>query len=455
MNGEHAFGAPWARRWSASIVAAVLLLVATACAVALWIVDMQGERLIASAERDAVASEIDLLSEVRREEGDAVLIRELGRRARLNPEYRIYALRDGGGHVLASTIGEWPVGVGGRMDWISITGLAGHQRAHVTTRTFEDGAMLLVGHDDSVLSEFRAGVLDAAWIAIAVVAMTCLVLAAAITSYLMQRVRRLSDVAARVSAGDFSARAAGANDGGPFGEIAKAQNAMLDRIDNLVTSLRTVTDSLAHDLRTPLARTRRVLEQGVIARSPAAKEAALEKALEETDRTLTTFSALVDIARADSGLSRDSMNHVDLAQLARDTYDLFEPLAAERQQTIDLSIVPARALAHKPLLMQAVSNLLHNAIKYAPQGGRITFRLRTQTGAAEFEVADNGPGIPADRRADAVQRFKRLATNAGDPEGAGLGLAIVEACARLHGGQLLLEDNHPGLRARLVLKLEA
>ena len=108
-------------------------------------------------------------------------------------------------------------------------------------------------------------------------------------------------------------------------------------------------------------------------------------------------------------------------------------------------------LGHKPLLMQAVSNLVHNAIKYSPPGAQLSMELTRTGDEVRIVVADRGPGIPADKRAQAVKRFQRLGAEGDPPEGVGLGLAIVEACAHLHRGTLSLEDNNPGLRAALVL----
>jgi hypothetical protein len=266
----------------------------------------------------------------------------------------------------------------------------------------------------------------------------------------MRSVRELSATAKAIANGQFGARTPTHGGSGPFERIAVAQNAMLDRIEDLITGLKTVTDSLAHDLRTPLARLRSTLENGVSAEGATGKQTALEAALRETEKTIFAFSSLIDIARAEGGLSREAMTRVDMAALLRDVHELFQPLAEERDVRLRLECRESVILGHKPLLMQAVGNLVHNAIKHAPAGSDLDLRLVPEDGGVRVIVADRGPGIPADKRAEAVQRFKRL--GAGDtPEGVGLGLAIVEACAHLHRGVLLLEDNEPGLKAALIL----
>src|SRR5262249_9411752 len=149
---------------------------------------------------------------------------------------------------------------------------------------------------------------------------------------------------------------------GPFDRIAEAQNAMLDRIEDLVTGLKTVTDSLAHDLRTPLARLRARLERGILAADLETKQAALEGGLREREKPTLAFSSLIDIARAEGGLSREAMTTVDLKTLVQDVHELFLPLAEERGLSLDLTTEECQILGHKPLLMQAIGNLAHNAI---------------------------------------------------------------------------------------------
>lgn len=437
MNGS------WIGRWSLAIVAAMVLLVAGACAAALWFVDSQGRTLIAAQEQVALNAELDLFEAEYRDEGADALIRSVERNAEEGP--RFIALRDTNGVLLAGNIANWPEATAAPGAWGAVM-LDGHS-AHVVTRSLGDGRELLVGANDAALTAFRDDIVDAAWIAVALVAITCLTLAALITSYMAGRVRLLSAASGRVASGDFAARAEGAEERGPFGEIARAQNAMLDRIEALVVGLVTVTDSIAHDLRTPLSRMRRRLEEGLASEPLEAKQAALEQALTETDRTIATFTALIDIARAEGGISRETMEDVDLSQIVQDAYDLFEPLAEEQGIAFMLETQPAAIRGHRALLMQAVSNLIHNAIKYGH--ANVDVRLSVSADGAEIVVADDGPGIPTEHRADAVKRFKQV--GAESPEGVGLGLAIVDACARLHRGALALEDNGPGLRARLSL----
>lgn len=433
----------WIGRLSLAIVVAMVVLVAGACAAALWFVDSQGRTLIAAQEQVALNVELDLFEAEFRDEGAAALTRSVERSAETGP--RFYAVRSAGGALLAGNIAAWPENVTSETAWTTVT--LDNRPVHIVTRALGDGSTLLVGADDAALRAFRDDIVDAAWIAVALVAITCLTLAALITSYMAGRVRVLSAASARVAAGDFAARAEGAEEQGPFGEIARAQNAMLDRIEALVTGLVTVTDSIAHDLRTPLSRMRRRLEEGLASDPLEAKQIALEQALTETDRTIATFTALIDIARAEGGISRETMEDVDLTQIVRDAYDLFEPLAEEKGIAFSLETQPLSIRGHRALLMQAVSNLIHNGIKYGH--AKVDVRLAASADGAEVVVADDGPGIPTEHRAEAVKRFKQV--GAETPEGVGLGLAIVDACAKLHRGALALEDNGPGLSARLRL----
>lgn len=431
----------------AAIIAAILAIIA-ACAGGLWLVNNAGQALITRLESDAAANELDLYTELRREEGQAALVRDIARHARLGGSHHVFAIADAHGTLLAGNLTAWPV-LPSDLDWFALR--TGGRNIHASVRMLSDGAQLLIGRDDDMHRAFSDAVLRVAELAIAIVALACLLAPGLLLLMSMRSVRELSHTAAQITEGKFSARTPTHGGSGPFEQIAQAQNAMLDRIEDLITGLKTVTDSLAHDLRTPLARLRSTLERGVSASDVQQKQVALEAGLAETEKTIFAFSSLIDIARAEGGLSRDAMTNVDLAALLRDVHELFLPLAEERGVRLNVEASDSVILGHKPLLMQAVGNLVHNAIKHSPAGTDLDVRLLTEQSGARVVVADHGPGIPADQRADAVKRFKRLGS--GDtPEGVGLGLAIVEACAHLHRGELVLEDNHPGLKAALVLR---
>jgi signal transduction histidine kinase len=229
-------------------------------------------------------------------------------------------------------------------------------------------------------------------------------------------------------------------------------NGMLERIEDLVTELRTVTDSLSHDLRTPLTRLKTQIQRGNDADlSDAARREALGAAADEADRILSSFSAMIDIARAEAGAARDQFTNVDLRGIVRDVFELHQPLADE--MGVELAFEgaeepPVIVKGHAQFLAQLVSNLVDNALKHGSSGGRITMAVRMDHGAAEVEVADNGPGIPEEQRTKALKRFGRLDAARTTP-GSGLGLSLAATLARMHGGDLLLEDNAPGLKVRV------
>ena len=235
-----------------------------------------------------------------------------------------------------------------------------------------------------------------------------------------------------------------------FDKLAGTLNAMLDRIETLVRDLRTVTDSLAHDLRSPLGRLIRHLEAAADEEAPAdARQARIEQALREAEGVLATATALLDISRIEAGIGADQFTQVDLGRLAAGVAELYEAAAEERRVTLACEALPGLEVrGHDQLLALAASNLVENALKHAPAGSTLTVAATRDGGRPALVVADRGPGIPAADRERALGRFVRLDPSRGSP-GAGLGLALVAAVARMHGAEVVLSDNAPGLRAAL------
>jgi signal transduction histidine kinase len=270
---------------------------------------------------------------------------------------------------------------------------------------------------------------------------------------MLRRVEAVSHTASEIIHGDLGKRVPLSGSGDEFDQLAANLNEMLDQIERLMAGMRQVTDNIAHDLRTPLSRLRSRLELTLLGVPDAERYAeALRQTIAEADDLLATFSALLTIAEAESG-ARGAPDELDLAEIVRSAGELYEPSAEEkglRLTCVAQGAVPARGDRH--LLSQAAANLLDNAIKYTPPGGHVEIRATSLDGTAAIEVADSGPGIPPEQREAVQEPFVRLESSRSTP-GNGLGLSLVRAVAKRHGGRLEIADNAPGLLARLVLPL--
>jgi signal transduction histidine kinase len=265
-------------------------------------------------------------------------------------------------------------------------------------------------------------------------------------------------------AGDLTGRLPVTGSGDEFDRLAFNLNDMMARIEALMRGLKEVTDNVAHDLKTPLTRLRNRCEAALrSARSEGEFRRALEATIEESDEMIRTFDALLMIARAESGEVRDGMAEFDAAEVARDVSELYEPLAEDKGLTLEVDAKQHAAVkGNRELVSQALANLVDNAIKYAApaekstpgtvngERGGIKVTADAEADRIVLTVSDHGPGIPTADRSRVVDRFVRLERSRSLP-GSGLGLSLVSAVARLHGGELRLEDNAPGLRARLTL----
>lgn len=355
------------------------------------------------------------------------------------------------GTVLAGNVAAWPPNVEpGPPATIEIFRVRREvpEAMRVIGTTLPDGTRLLTGH---VIEGERAfvGAMEAAMVAAMVVALLLAGLAGWVAARLIaERLGRTAQTVAAVTGGDLGRRVALDGGSDAFEELGRSVNAMLDRIAALVGELKLATDGLAHDLRSPLTRLRATLERALAAADGEEGRVAVLRAMDEGDRLLAMLDMALRITRAEAGIGREAFVDIDLSALLADVADLFEPLAEDRGLTIVVDApTPLTVAAHREMIGQAVANLLDNALKY----GQGTIRVALTDGAdVAIDVSDEGPGIPADRRAEALQRFGRLDA-ARTQSGAGLGLSLVAAVAHLHHGTLELHDNAPGLIARMTI----
>jgi signal transduction histidine kinase len=268
---------------------------------------------------------------------------------------------------------------------------------------------------------------------------------------MVRRIETINETSRDIMSGDLSRRIPTNHSGDDFDELAGNLNAMLDRIESLMEEVRRISDNIAHDLRTPLSRLKNSLEllNADQAGHAENKRTLVEQALAEADGLLSTFNALLRIARIESGERRAAFATVELERLLHDVVEFYEPLAEEKQQNLVFKPTSSAVVSgDRDLLFQAFANLVDNAIKYTPPRGDIEVGIEAQQNLVRVSVADSGPGIPEQDRDKVFRRFYRLEESRHLP-GNGLGLSLVAAVAKLHDSKLSVEDNAPGLRILL------
>ena len=257
----------------------------------------------------------------------------------------------------------------------------------------------------------------------------------------------MHDAIGEVMAGDLTRRIPEDTTGDDLGALTDKLNQMLDELEKLVEGVRRVSDNIAHDLRTPLARLRNRLE---LLRKES-QQPLVEQAIDDADGLLSTFKALMRIARIESGQHRPPPGRVQLSTLVDDVVDLYRPLIEEAGKELIVKRAPdISILGDRDLLFQALSNLVDNALKYTRSGGLVEISLADSVGRIALSVVDDGPGVPPEEREKVFHRFYRMDESRSTP-GAGLGLSLVAAVAELHRAEVRLEDNQPGLRVVLSL----
>jgi signal transduction histidine kinase len=420
-------------------------------------------RLINEQITTTVQGEIRGLTEQYEQGGLRRLVTSVELRSR-RPGSNLYLVTTPSGEGLAGNVGALQPGVLDHPGWLETSYLRLDSPNGADRRALVDvvqlgGFHLLVGRDLDERERLYNIITNAGRWSFAVVVVLGLAGGFFVSRRVLSRIDAMTGTAQTIMAGDLSGRLPVAGSGDELDRLADNVNAMLDRIVALMRGLTEVSDNIAHDLKTPLTRLRNRCEQA-LRNSTTEKDyrAALESTIEESDGLIRTFDALLMIARAESGHARDNMMEFDAGEVARDVGELYEPLAEDKGLALKVeAAAPAPVRGNRELVGQALANLVDNAIKYAGANGKlngapaeILVKAANDGDRIMLTVEDRGPGIPEADRDRVVERFVRLDQSRSEP-GLGLGLSLASAVARLHGGELKLEDNHPGLKSIIDL----
>lgn len=330
--------------------------------------------------------------------------------------------------------------------------LEGPDTARAWAIDLSDGTRLVVGADRSVVERvdhMLGGIFLAAFAVVLLLSLTGAVLLGA---YLRRRLSAISSAADSIMAGDISRRVPESRRRDEFDALAHSLNQMLDRITGLLENLRQLSGDIAHDLRTPLARLRNHLEESLEeSGDPARQRERLSSALEQVDKVLALFAAILRISEIEGGRRRASFRSVDLTALAREICETYAPAVEDDGRTLSSNFAHGVRVQGDPeLLAQAIINLLDNAQAHTPAGTSIQFLLDRDRGIARIMVCDDGPGVPTEARGIIFRRFVRLDPGRSTP-GHGLGLNMVAAIIAMHDGRLEVGDNGPGLKIGFTL----
>ncbi len=407
-------------------------------------------------EAQAVRREMGSLAAIDRAGGRDALIRALVERQSTGPKKPFHALIAPDGEPILANLPSWPHDpISG---WTLLeadiykAGQEHDYEALVVENRLDDGARLVVGRDvESIDDRDELFTIGSAWL---ILVAACLAIAGslAMSAAVGQRIDAVTRTARRVMSGSLTERIPLRGTGDDFDELAATLNMMLGRIEESVESVRRVSDNVAHELRTPLARLHADLDELRGAGTAAERERLTDQALAEAERLQSIFDALLRIARIESGRHLGGMKSIDLTLLLADAIEFHMPEAEARGQRIESEVEPGLVIeGDRNLIFQAVSNLLDNAIKYGGEGGVVRVSALRDRKGVRIAIADRGPGIAPEYRARVTERFFRVPETAEAP-GTGLGLALVNAIVAFHHGQLEIGDAAPGTVVTLVLR---
>ena len=443
------------------LAALYLLLFALSVGALLGYVYWNTAVLLERQTDETIRAEVQALADQYRLRGLRGIIDTIQRRSS-DDSGAVYLLTDATGQRVAGNLTTLPNIPQDEANWIEfpLDVDKGTARERHMARAFytnlAGGFELVVGRDVEALRQFATIIRQTIYYALAIALVLGLSGGLLMSRNFLRRIDAITEASRTIMAGNMAGRmpVQGSND--ELDRLARALNEMLEQIESLMAAMKEVSSNVAHDLKTPLTRIKARVEAALRSGSEGEYRAALESTVDESDRLLDTFNALLSIARAEAGQSRSGMEPIDAETIIADVVELYEPMAEEEGGQLASSAEPGlTVLGDRQLLAQALTNLLDNALKYGARAGEtpeITVTGTREGDKVVITVADHGEGIPAEDRGRVTERFVRLDASRSKP-GNGLGLSLVSGVMKLHKGALVLEDNHPGLAARLVLPL--
>jgi signal transduction histidine kinase len=441
------------------LVAIYLLLFAVSVAAIIGYIYLNTIGILERQVDETIRSEVLALAEEYQADGVHGVNEMIGHRT-ANDSSTIYLLTDPGTRFVSGNMQSLPAAASGNEGWIDfpLTVIRGGNKLQHTGRayhvTLAGGYRVLVGRDIDELRQYGDVIRQALYIALALAVLLGLGGGILISRNFLRRVNAITDTSRGIMDGDMSRRMPLHGTGDELDRLSMSLNQMLDQIERLMKGMREVTSNVSHDLRTPLTRLRARAESALRTGNADEYKAALSSTLDESDQLLGIFNSLLSISRAEAGQMRENFALVDASEVLQDVAELYEPIVDDAlgQLQFDLPKDTLRVHADRQLLAQTISNLIDNALKYgrSQSGPQISISGALNGSQIELIVADKGPGIAVEDRERVKERFVRLDKSRNLP-GSGLGLSLVDSVAKLHGGSLVLEDNHPGLRAKIVL----
>jgi signal transduction histidine kinase len=439
---------------SAAAVAFFLFAAAIVVGFLFW----QTNNLLTHQVLGVLTAEARILSSEMKVGGRAKLAETVGAMSRLQGT-GLYYLADDSGAKIAGNLNRIPPELtndphGGVFSYQPAGDNAPHLAVAIPVNLGAD-VRLIVGRDIEDQRAFADSIRWAFLVGFGVLSIAGLLGGLAVSRLILNRMDAITSTSRSIMDGDLARRIPMSGRGGELDALAQNLNQMLDRIEGLMSGLREVSDNIAHDLKTPLNRLRNAAEAAL--RDPRGGEAyreGLERTIERADELIKTFNALLLIARLEAGPLEESIETFDLGRFVEDVAELYSP--ATEEAGFALSIEAEKGVfvrANRQLIGQAVANLIDNAIKYSrggEPGSAITVRAYRDNSTPAISVGDHGPGIAPENRERALKRFVRLEASRTLP-GTGLGLSLVAAVARLHHGEVRLEDNFPGLKVVVLL----